>query len=286
MHEGTSWYDRVVACTAFVLGGGGLLGAAETGMARALLERGVVPDLVLGTSIGAINGAVIATDPTAETAQRLGQMWRELGADDVLGGSVLGRIGQLLRTRTSLHSHDSLRLLLAEFLPETFADLTVPFQCVAASIEQAREHWFSDGSLVDAVLASAALPGVFPAVEIGDEHYLDGGLVNSIPINRAVALGADVVWVLHVGRVEEPLTAPRFPWEVGFVAFEVARRHRFHTDLASLPEGVRVHVLPAGGDARPSSWSNLRYRDTRRIGDRPTLAYDATLGYLDRLEAT
>jgi NTE family protein len=275
-----------VTRTAFVLGGGGLLGAAEAGMARALLERGVVPDLILGTSIGAINGAVIASDPSAETADKLGQMWRELGADDVLGGSVLGRIGQLLRTRTSLHSHSALRDLLAGYLPAEFDDLSVAFQCVAASIEQARENWFTEGPLIDAVLASAALPGVFPAVEIGGQHYLDGGLVNSIPISRAVAEGADVVWVLHVGRVEEPLTAPRFPWEVGFVAFEVARRHRFHTDLATLPDGVTVHVLPTGGDARASSWSNLRYRDTRRIGDRPTLAYVATLAYLDGLEAT
>jgi NTE family protein len=272
--------------TAFVLGGGGVLGAAETGMARALLEAGIVPDLILGTSIGAINGAVIATDPTAATAQRLAEMWNDLSSDDVLGGSVLGRLGQLLRTRTSLHSHAPLRALLGGFLPDKFDDLAVAFQCVAASIEQAREHWFTGGPLVEAVLASAALPGVFPAVEIDGQHYLDGGLVNSIPISRAVAEGADTVWVLHVGRVEEPLSPPRFPWEVGFVAFEVARRHRFHTDLATLPDGVTVHVLPTGGDHRPSTWSNLRYRDARRIGDRATAAYDATHDYVKALEST
>jgi NTE family protein len=270
-----------VSRTAFVLGGGGLLGAAEAGMARGLLEAGVVPDLVLGTSIGAINGAALAADPTPEAANRLVEMWAGLAADDVLGGSLLGRIGELLRTRTSLHSNSSLRRLLQEYLPERFEDLAAPFQCVAASVERASEEWFSEGPLIDPVLASAALPGVFPAVEIDGEHYLDGGLVNSIPISRAVQLGADVVWVLHVGRIEEPLSAPRFPWEVGFVAFEVARRHRFHTDLAHLPEGVTVHVLPTGlGDRASSTWSNLRYRDRSRIGDRTDLAYRATLEYV------
>jgi NTE family protein len=274
-----------VSRTAFVLGGGGLLGAAEAGMARALLEAGVVPDLVLGTSIGAINGAALAADPTPAAANRLVEMWAGLAADDVLGGSLLGRIGELLRTRTSLHSNSSLRKLLHEYLPERFDDLAVPFQCVAASVERASEQWFSEGPLIDPVLASAALPGVFPAVEIDGEHYLDGGLVNSIPISRAVRLGADVVWVLHVGRIEEPLSAPRFPWEVGFVAFEVARRHRFHTDLAHLPDGVTVHVLPTGlGDRNSSTWSNLRYRDRSRIGDRTDLAYRATLEYVAQTE--
>jgi NTE family protein len=86
--------------------------------------------------------------------------------------------------------------------------------------------------------------------------------------------------VLHVGRIEERLTAPRLPWEVGFVAFEVARRHRFHRDLAQLPEGVTVHVLPTGGQRPPSSWSTLRYRDRRGLGDRSSLAYRATRDYL------
>lgn len=270
---------------AFVLGGGGLLGAGEVGMARALAEAGVVPDRVVGTSIGAINGAAIACDPTAAGAARLTQMWDELASQDVLGGSLIGRIGELVRTGTSLHSNAALRRLLTEQLPaQTFAETAVRFECVAASVEKASEHWFTEGDLVEAVLASCALPGVFPAVEIAGEHFFDGGLVNSIPIARAVQQGATEIWVLHVGRIEEPLTVPRFPWEVGFVAFEIARRHRFHTDLAYLPPGVTVHVLPTGlGERRFSARSNLRYRDTGRIGDRAETAYGATKHYLDNL---
>jgi NTE family protein len=92
------------------------------------------------------------------------------------------------------------------------------------------------------------------------------------------------VWVLHVGRVEEALTAPRFPWEVGFVAFEIARRHRFHTDLNDVPDGVTVHVLPTGLPQRSAAtWSNLRYRDRRRIEWSVQLAYEATRDYLAAL---
>lgn len=254
-------------------------------MARALLEAGIVPDLICGTSIGAINGAAIAADPTPSGAEKLLTTWADLAEDDVMGGSLVGRVVELVRSGTSLHGSRPLRDLLRARLPvHTFDELTVPFQCVAASIEGAREHWFDSGDLVEAVLASCALPGVFPPVRIGNEHFMDGGLVNSIPLERAVRLGADTVWVLHVGRVEERLSVPRFPWEVGFVAFEIARRHRFHTDLGRVPDGVTVHVLPTGqAERRASTWNNLRYRDTRRVGSRARSAYEATRAYLAAL---
>jgi len=279
LHRG---YMSWVTSHAFVLGGGGMLGAAEVGMARALLEAGVRPDLVCGTSVGAINGAAIAADPTPEGAQRLLEMWEALGRTDMLGGSLVGRLAGLVSRRTALHGNGALRRMLGDRLPaRTFEDLAVPFECVAASIERAREHWFDSGELVEPVLASCALPGVFPPVRIGDEHFFDGGLVNSIPLDRAVARGADTVWVLHVGRLEEHLAAPRFLWEVAFVAFEISRRHRFFSDLERVGSEVTVHVLPTGLPQRPSAtWSNLRYRDTNRLAGRAELAYDATRKYL------
>ncbi|MCP2624081.1 patatin-like phospholipase family protein [Mycolicibacterium smegmatis] len=274
-----------MSCVAFVLGGGGVLGAAEAGMALALLESGVRPDLVCGTSVGAINGAALAADPTPEGARALVKFWDALGGEGVFGGSLIRRAAEVLRRPTSLHDNSELRRLLRERLPvHTFEELAVPFECVAASIERAREHWFDSGDLVEPVLASCALPGVLPPVRIGDEHFFDGGLVNSIPLDRAVSRGADTIWVLHVGRLEEELRVPRFLWEVGFAAFEIARRHRFHGDLERVRSDVAVHVLPSGQPQRAAAtWSNLRYRDSRRIGRRAEVAYDATREYLKAL---
>src|SRR5207247_863425 len=194
--------------TAFVLGGGGLLGAHEVGMLRALAEAGVRPDLVVGTSTGALNAVLVAADPA--------------GAADRPSGTA---------------------------------------------------RWFSSGPVVPAVMASCAVPGLLPPVEIDGEHYFDGGLVDSIPVGRALALGASTVYVLQVGRIESPLAVPRRPWEVGLVAFEIARRHRFHEEMSSLPDHVRVHVLPTGGDRLPPGRAQFRYRARAQARSRLRRAY-------------
>lgn len=267
---------------AYVLGGGGKLGAAEVGMLRALCRRGIRPDVVLGTSIGAINGAAIAADPTEEGVEHLRALWSDVDHSGIFGGSVVDRLRHLARTRTSLHSNEPLRRLLERSLTErTFEELAVPFQCVAACIETSAEHWFSTGGLVEAVLASCAVPGLLPAVRIDGRHYLDGGIVDSIPVRRALELDADEVYVLQVGRIEQPLEPPRRPHEVAMVAFEIARRRSFASAMADLPRGVRVHVLPTGGSGpRFNDLRQLRYRDFSDIDARIDAADAATEAYL------
>jgi NTE family protein len=272
---------------AFVLGGGGRLGAHEVGMLAALFDGGVTPRLIVGTSVGAINGAVAASSPASATVERLAEVWSGIEENAVFTGSIVRRLATLARTRTHLHANDALRDVLAEALPERIEDLEVPFQCVAASIERASEHWFASGPLVDAVMASAAVPGLLPAVEIDGEHFLDGGIVNSIPVARAVELGAATIYVLHVGRLERPLEPPRWPWEVGLVAFEIARRHRFLGDLERLPDDVTVHVLPTGQTDPPrySDLSQLRYRDVSEVANAIARARDATARFLAERES-
>jgi NTE family protein len=266
--------------TAFVLGGGGVLGAHEVGMLRALTEAGIRPDLVVGTSVGAVNGAVVAADPAAATA-RLSEMWQGDELRQAFSENLWGRAVRLARSGTHLHSIEPLRRMLKDALPgDDFADLQLPFHCVAASIEHASARWFSSGPVVPAVLASCAVPGLLPPVEVGGEHYFDGGLVHSIPIGRAVALGARTVYVLHVGRIERPLTVPRRPWEVGLVAFEIARQHRFHEEMAALPAGVQVHVLPAGASGSAPDLAQFRYRDRDRVAGSIERAYAASASYL------
>ncbi|MCP4227159.1 MAG: patatin-like phospholipase family protein, partial [Actinomycetia bacterium] len=155
--------------------------------------------------------------------------------------------------------------------------------CVAACIETSAEHWFTKGSVRDAILASSALPGVLPPIEVDGRHYIDGGVVNSIPVSRAIELGAEEIYVLHVGHIDDPLKVPRHPWDVAMVSFEIARRHRFHRELEILREGVTVHVLPTG---RPPGKYNdpakLRYNHNRAVRSQIDAAESATEALLVR----
>src|SRR5690349_2363880 len=232
-------------------------------MVRALVDAGVRPDLVVGTSVGAINGAVLAALPAAEVADRLEGAWRSPGARELFAGGSLARLRHFARSGVAAHSAAPLRRMIGEIVGDArIEDLPVPFTCCAARIEDAAEHWFDRGPVVEAVLASAAVPGLLPPAEVEGAHYVDGGLVNSIPLGRAVELGARRIYVLQVGRVDQPLRPPRRPWEVAMVAFEISRRHRFARDLSEVPDGIEVHVLPAGLGAAPR-WAGpgpLRYR--------------------------
>lgn len=272
--------------TAFVLGGGGRLGAAEVGMLEALCDAGVEPEVVLGTSIGAVNGAAYSADPSPGGLAELEAVWLEVERAGLFGARLLERVRHMARSRTSLQPSDSLRQLLESSLPETFEQLTVPFECVAACIETAHERWFAEGPLVPAVMASSAVPGLLPAVELDGEHFIDGGVVDSIPVGRALAKGAELIYVLQVGRIEQPLEPPRWPHEVAVVAFEIARRHSFASTLASLPANVEVHVLPTGSaPPRPTDLRQLRYGDFSEVSAAIERAREATSAYLE-LRAT
>ncbi len=248
---------------AFVLGGGGKWGAVQVGMLDALVRRGIVPDVVVGCSIGALNGAVIAADPSPVGVARLRRLWVERAQQLEIDARWRDRARSFVGRRPYLYPNDALRELAESVLGTArIEDLVVPFHCVASSIERASERWFTSGPVVDAVLASSAIPGLFPPAVVDGEHCYDGGLVNSIPLDRAVALGASEIYVLQVGRVEQPLAPPRHLYETPLIAFEIARRHRFATMMHSLPPGSRVHVLPSGNrmamdDRRQLAWRRV-----------------------------
>ncbi len=270
--------------SAFVLGGGGHLGAHEVGMLSALVAAGIKPDLVIGTSIGAINGAVFASDPTETAVDHLRDLWTGLQSSDLLGGSIFAKVKTLARSGTHLEDGGLLRDLLTSVLPVSrIEDLAVTFECVATCIERAAAHYFSEGPLVDAIMASAAVPGLLPPVEIDNEHFLDGGLVASIPLGRAIALGATTIYVLQVGRIEAPLVVPTKPWEVAMVAFEISRRNQFAESVRSLPPGIELHILPTG---EPKSFNDFRqYRtgDSDAVAQRVAISRQASIDYLDGL---
>ncbi|WP_062460676.1 patatin-like phospholipase family protein [Demequina soli] len=266
---------------AFVLGGGGVRGATEVGMLRALLEAGVVPQLVVGTSIGAINGAAVAQDPTLRVVDRLEQTWASPTAGAIYGESLYRQLRRLAKHRTHLNNPEALRGLVAGVIGARtrFEDLEVPLAVCAASIERASEHWFDTGSVVDAVMASASVPAALPPTVIDGEHFVDGGIVNSIPVGEAVARGATTIYVLQVGRIEEPLEPPRKPADVARIAFEISRRHRFQRERASVPPSVELHVLPYGG-RQPGDERLSAYRSLDRTHARIEAARAATADYL------
>lgn len=266
-----------------VLGGGGVRGAVEVGMLRALFEAGITPDLIVGTSVGAINGAAVAHYPNPSVVHTLEKAWASPTASAVYGESWPRQLRRLATSKTHLNDPAPLRELLEEILGQDaqFADLTVPLAVCAASIEQAAEHWFDTGPVIDAVLASASVPAALPPTRIGDQHFIDGGVVNSIPLGEAVARGATEIYVLQVGRIEEPLAVPTKPSEVGRVAFEISRRHRFAREMAAVPGHVKVHVLPYGG-RQPGDQRLSAYRNMDRTHVRIDAAYEASRDYLAR----
>jgi NTE family protein len=263
------------AMTAFVLSGGGNMGALQVGMLRALFERHIRPDLVLGSSVGALNGVAVALEPSLATVGRLEEVWVDLEHRKILPAGMIPATVQLARRGVALHSNAGLRTLIEQVIgTRSFADLLVPFQCVATDIEKAREVWFSEGPLIEPILASAALPAVLPPVEIDGVRYMDGAVLNDVPVTRAVSLGATHVYVLHTGTFERPRPEPRRPFDLALQAYWIARRARFQRDLAALPPEVEVTILPTG-EAPLVRFNDLT--QSRRLID---LAYRASAAAL------
>jgi NTE family protein len=252
-------------------------------MLRALHVAGITPDLVLGTSIGAFNGSVIADRPGADGVESLTALWVEIASTGILQGRRIDRWRNVAAMRPALHETSELRALLERVhsAGRLIEDLRIPFQCVAASIERAAEHWFTEGPLIDALLASSAVPALFPPIEIAGEHFYDGGLVNSVPLARAVELGAREIYVLQVGRIESQLRPPKRLHEAALISFEIARRHRFTTAVETLPPGIELHLLPSGNPVAFDDARQLRWRDVASTNQLIDGAYAASMAYLD-----
>lgn len=260
---------------AFVLSGGGNLGALQIGMLKALAERDIFPDIVVGCSVGAINGAALAEDPTLAGVGRMERLWRELDGKDLMPSGFLPRAVRFARRGEAIHGNDGLRRVLEQHLrARTFEDLSVPFQCVATDVDGVREMWFRTGPLIEPVLASAALPAVYPAVVIDGVRYLDGAIVDDVPAGRAVELGARTLYVLQVGAFSRPRPQPRRPLDVAIQSYWLARHHRFKRDLAALPSDVVVHMMPTG------QAPTMAFNDFSRSSELISLAYAASSDYL------
>ena len=232
--------------TALVLAGGSTRGAIQIGMLQVLAEHGFVPDRVYGSSVGAINGAGFAADPTREGLERMAQIWLGLRREDVYPQGRLHGPWLYFQQRDAVYSNSGLRDIVIEGFPhERLEESAIPLEVVATSLADGGERWFTQGPAVDAILASAAMPAIFPPVEIDGERYIDGGVVDNVPIQRAIDAGATCIVVL---LCSPPIVAPqqsKRPVEGMVNALMIAIHARFVRDMAHLPEGIEV-ILCAG----------------------------------------
>lgn len=225
-------------------------------MVQALVAGGITADAVYGASVGAINAAGYAGDPTASGVERMASIWRRLTRDDIF---PQGRVPVALRyfqQRESVHPNTGLRKVIEEGISfDRIEHSTVHLEVVATSLHDGHTRWFTAGPAPDRILASAALPALLPPVEIEGELFIDGGVVDNVPIGRAISEGAERIFVLLCGPMHYKPNHYRRPVEAVLTAFFIAVHTRFVRELEHLPEGVEVVVFTI--DSEPVS----RYDD-------------------------
>jgi NTE family protein len=227
-----------------VLSGGGVLGAAQVGQLQALVAAGRPADVVIATSVGALNATAIASDPSPEGMDRLAEVWRGLKAEDIFPGSRFARAWNVVSRGDHIHSNDGIRKLIEGFAVRSFEETIIPLLVSATNLRTGEEHWFSSGPLMPAILASTALPGIFPPVSIDGELYIDGGVVNNVPISKAVELGARRIYVLTCGTATGQQRPIRRPLDVLVQAFAHSRRARVRHDVLRYSEEAEIIMMP------------------------------------------
>ena len=203
----------------FVMGGGGSLGAGQVGMLRALREAGIRPDLVVGTSVGSVNGALLALEPE-QAPDRLVGIWHRMTRTRVFPGGPIAQLRTLRQHRNHLFPNTGLAEILRTELAgvDDFAKLRLPFGTVAVDATSGEAVLMNSGPLTPAILASAAIPGIYPPVHHDGHVLYDGGVVANVPIRQALALGAKSLVVLdcafpgHLPRVPETLADAVLFW--------------------------------------------------------------------------
>ncbi len=218
-------------------------------MLAELTDRGIRADRVYGASVGAVNGAAYCGDPTPEGMERLASVWREMTGESVFPRTGVHGPWRFLQQRPAVHPNAGLRQIIESGL--TFHRLehaVIPLEVVATSLNDGLERWLTHGPTVEAVLASAAIPAIFPPVELEGDMLIDGGVVNNVPIKRAIEGGATQIFVLLCGPLHFRPPPPRRPAEAMLTALFIAVHARFTRELALVPPGVDVVVLSGDDD--------------------------------------
>jgi NTE family protein len=266
--------------TAFVLSGGAALGAIQIGMLRALYERGIDPDLIVGTSVGAVNGAFIASRPfTPATADQLAEVWHQVGRGQVFPLNPLTGFLGFFGTRRHLVPDRGLRDLLIEHLEfERLEQTRVPFHVITTDVLTGSEVRLSRGPALDAVMASAAIPGVFPPVDWGHRHLMDGGIANHAPLSDALELGAERVYVLSTGIACDLAEPPHGALGMLLHSMSLLLMRRLQVEVELLADRAELIVLP------PPCPPGASPIDFSRSDELIRRALEESTRFLDKLE--
>ncbi|MFE2068914.1 patatin-like phospholipase family protein [Streptomyces sp. NPDC059467] len=244
---------------AVVVGAGGVLGAAHVGIGYALEQRGFVPDMIIGTSVGALNGAIAAAHPD-RAAPWLDHVWTRLHRREVYPFS------HRLFSRASIFTDRGLRRLIARAsLPTRIEQLSVPFTAVAMDLGTGDPVLLDHGDLESALLASAAIPGMLPPVARGGRMLVDGGVIAYVPVLAALQAGAASVVVLSTGpesSPSHPTTPHRGASAIAARAGTLLLHHQIERDLHEVSKRIPTVVLPTGIETWPAPWD---FRQAQRL---------------------
>lgn len=269
--------------TAFVLTGGGSLGAAQAGMLAALAGAGLRPDLIVGVSAGAINAAFYAHDPTAATAERMAGLWASMTTRGALGLSWRSLLGVVGLTDHVASPVGLRRLLERELRYGSFAEAAVPLHVVCADALTGEDVTLSAGPVAEAVIASAAIPGIFPAVRLGERRLVDGAVASCTPIATAVRLGAERLIVLPAGFACALARPPSRALGRAMHAITLLGARQLRSDFERYSTAAPIHVVPPLCPIDSSAYDYSRGAELARRALQATEAW-IRAGGLDRSE--
>ena len=265
--------DRV----AFVLSGGGPLGALQVGALKALYEHNVTPDLVVGTSVGAINSAFLAFNPGPEGPLEMEKLWLSMTQNDLYpAGRFRPAWTRFLARGDRIFENTGLRSVLERRIGNPqFEDARVPLGIVATELDTGAEKVFTSGPVIEPLLASTAMPSIYPPVEIGGVRYIDGGVANNVPIAPAISLGAKTIYVMNSTSHSHQKRPLNRPIDYLLHAFSLARSQRMTLEQTFLADKVKLVMIPTPALDFYVPFSSMQY-----TGKLIENGYDHTMRFL------
>lgn len=265
--RGTPEKNKQAKKVAFVLSGGGNRGALEVGALLVLLEHEIQPQILVGTSVGAINAAFLATNPTLEGARSLERVWLEVSDKVFSQKDYISAVWRLVTRKSSLYDSNKLRDLLESYFPEgirQFSDIkAVELYITAVDLQTGELRVFGKDrseSILDAVMASSALPIVFAPWKYEGRQYVDGGVVSDLPLRVAVEAGATELYAIDIGPLQLARRTPKGVLRVAGQTIDAVISHQLANELGwskGLP-GEAIHYIEVGGFEKVRFWDFSR----------------------------